>query len=65
MYGFDKLTVLYYAQAAASRKPIAGFDYSIEDMAKFGITNVKAVDGEWDWRSHNDTFNVIRVPVDR
>ena len=28
-----------------------GFDYSLEDMKRFGLTNIVLRDGEWDWRA--------------
>ena len=41
--------------------PIEGFDFSIEDMAKFGVTDVYTIEGEWDWRKYTDCCNVVRM----
>lgn len=42
-------------------QPIAGFDYSISDLGKFGIKNIILIDQEWSWRQYNNRFNVIRA----
>lgn len=31
---------------------LLGFDYDLEDMGRFGVSNIELVDGEWDWREH-------------
>ncbi len=61
-YGED-YTFGDYAHAVFTREPILGFDYSIEDMAKFGVSNIQLVDGEWAWRNYTDCCNVKRVQV--
>lgn len=41
-----------------------GWDYSIEDMKKFGVDNVHEIGGQWDWHRHKPQFKVKRVKVD-
>ncbi|WP_194756571.1 hypothetical protein [Aliidiomarina indica] len=45
--------------------PKQGFDYSLEDMQRFGLSNILLVDEEWNWRKHRPGVRqmVIRVPV--
>lgn len=62
-YGQDK--VGWWDQFAAwlTRRPIQGFDYSVEDMAFFGLASIELLDGRWDWRNENRYNNVLRVSV--
>ncbi|MEX0617778.1 MAG: ATP-dependent Clp protease proteolytic subunit [Pseudohongiellaceae bacterium] len=63
VYGQDKYTFLDYAWAFVRGRKIAGFDYSVDDMEKFGVSKVQLVDDEWNWREYNNS-NVIRVSVE-
>lgn len=45
-------------------KGTVGYDYSIEDMKKFGITNIQLIDNAWEWRKYKSEFYVLRVKVD-
>lgn len=40
---------------------VGGFDYSIDDLQKFGVKNIELIDGEWDWRAYNDSTYVFRA----
>lgn len=43
-----------------------GYDYSIEDMKKFGINNIKLREGKWNWREYKELESnrkVIRYAV--
>ncbi|RUO42191.1 hypothetical protein CWE22_08605 [Pseudidiomarina aestuarii] len=42
-----------------------GYDYSLEDMKRFGLSNIVLIDGEWDWRKYkpNNTKRVLRLAV--
>jgi hypothetical protein len=56
-----------YGQTAAHvvRPPnTAGYDYSIEDMAKFGITNVVEKGGTWRWRELRPEYRSVVFRVD-
>ena len=33
-------------------KQIQGYDYSLADMQRFGLTNIVLLDNEWDWRQY-------------
>jgi hypothetical protein len=41
------------------RRPLQGFDYDLEDLSRMGVSNIRLVDGEWDWRKYRS------VPVRR
>lgn len=41
----------------------AGFDYSVEDMKKFGISHIIEEGGRWDWRRFHSQPVVKRVHV--
>lgn len=45
--------------------PVAGYDYSLEDMERFGLSNIVLIDGEWDWRKYkpNNKKRVLRLAV--
>lgn len=62
VYGHKEFTIWNYLYHYA--KDTSGFDYSIADMNKFGITNILLVDEEWDWRKYHETMSVIRVEVE-
>ncbi|MCH1929932.1 hypothetical protein L9G16_07045 [Shewanella sp. A25] len=38
-----------------------GFDYSVTDLSKFGVSNIVLVDGEWNWRQFNKSAGQIKV----
>lgn len=42
-----------------------GWDYSLEDMNRFGISNIILIDKEWDWRKYrpNKSNKVMRVNI--
>ncbi len=67
IYGFGSASASLweYIRAFFTFKPIIvhGFDYSIEDMEKFGVTNVHLIDGHWNWRKYTDHYNVTRVKL--
>ncbi|MCW9027719.1 MAG: hypothetical protein OQJ80_02200 [Kangiella sp.] len=42
-----------------------GFDYSVEDMKKFGIRNIVLLDDEWDWRKHHEKRDIIKTKIMR
>jgi hypothetical protein len=59
--------VLTYGQTATHverPKTAAGYDYSIEDMAEFGVNNVVEKTGEWRWRELKPEFIPLVVRVD-
>ncbi|AUD79411.1 hypothetical protein CW740_09230 [Kangiella profundi] len=45
-------------------KGTIGYDYSIDDMQKFGLKNIVLLDETWEWRKHHPQHHVIRVKVD-
>lgn len=44
-------------------KPYMGFDYSLEDMVRFGVAGITLVEGNWAWRQHHPRNEVLRVAV--
>lgn len=44
-------------------KDTVGYDYSISDMQRFGLTNIVLLDNTWEWREHHSQHHVIRVEV--
>lgn len=40
-----------------------GYDYSIEDMEKFGLSNIQLIDDSWEWRKYRPHLEVLRVDV--
>lgn len=64
IYGLSRYPFRTYLGAIMTLNPIQGFDFSIEDMAKFGVTNVYAIEGEWNWREYTDCCNVVRMRVE-
>ena len=58
-------SITTYGQAESRLKSPAPYDYSIEDMAKFGVTHVIERRGEWRWRELRPEFQsqVVRIPV--
>ncbi|AOE49332.1 hypothetical protein [Kangiella sediminilitoris] len=61
-YGHKEFTVWNFLYRYF--KETVGFDYSLDDMKKFNITNVKLIDGAWEWRKYNSNYHVIRVEVE-
>ena len=43
-----------------------GWDYSLKDMHRFGITNIILIDEEWNWRKYrpSQSSQVKRFTVD-
>lgn len=64
-YGQFKITFWDYLQNMMG-KGTEGYDYSVADMKKFGLSNIVLLDGEWDWRKYrpNQLGLVKRVKVD-
>lgn len=64
VYGQDRVT-LWDQLASLFGKNTAGYDYSLEDMARFGVTNIVLPDAEWDWRKYRaDKKHLVkRVPL--
>ena len=61
-------SVTTYGQTAkhvVRTRTASGYDYSIEDMQKFGITNILEKDGPWRWRElrPENAFVVDRIEV--
>jgi hypothetical protein len=58
--------ILTYGQTAshAVRGTAAGYDYSIADMAKFGVVNVVEKTGNWRWRELKPEFTSLVVRMD-
>src|SRR4030095_10882396 len=54
-----------YGQIQSERSEAGPFDYSIEDLAKFGVTNIIQKGGAWRWRELRPKFAsaISRVPV--
>lgn len=42
-----------------------GYDYSLEDMKRFGLSNIVLIDGEWNWRNYKPSKkkSVLRLAV--
>jgi hypothetical protein len=61
--GFEQISFWDKLKAFFTQRPIAGFDYSLEDMQRFGIDNVSLLDGEWNWREYSkqNKYTVIRA----
>lgn len=45
-----------------------GYDYSLDDMRRFGLSDIVLIDDEWDWRQyhpdHRDRVNRVTVEED-
>ena len=64
IYGIDKIEQHHFWYASLFNKTMAGFDYSLEDLRKFGITGIILEDKEWDWRRYSSgNAYVVRVKV--
>jgi hypothetical protein len=64
VYGFSRYTFWDRLSLFIPGRQIQGFNYSIEDMEKFGVTDVHLIDGEWNWQINNKDFNVKRAVVE-
>lgn len=51
VYGQNNVT-FWDLVASLFAKSTIGYDYSLDDMARFGITNIVLLDDEWDWRKY-------------
>ncbi|WP_337881304.1 hypothetical protein [Rheinheimera sp.] len=51
VYGQDKFSLWDHFVSMFGQGYI-GYDYSIADLNRFGVTNIVLKDGEWDWRKH-------------
>jgi len=58
-------SITTYGQTESGLEKMVPFDYSIEDMAKFGVTNVIQKGGTWRWRELRPEFQsqIVRMPV--
>lgn len=64
-YGQSKVNLWDYIQNFFGKAPV-GYDYSLADLQKFGVTNIELLDEEWDWRKYRPTrANLVkRIKVD-
>lgn len=51
IYGQDNFTFWDRLASLFGRNTV-GYDYSIADLARFGIKNIVLLDAEWDWRKY-------------
>jgi len=63
IYGLERYPFRVYLGSIMMANPIEGFDFSIEDMAKFGVTDVYPIEGEWNWRKYTNCCNVVRMQL--
>lgn len=56
-YQYPLMLIGLYGQS------VIGFDYSIDDMKKFGIQNFILLDDEWDWRKHHEKRDIIKTKI--
>ncbi|QBL08216.1 hypothetical protein E0Z06_01160 [Rheinheimera sp. D18] len=65
IYGQTKFNFWDYIQNFLGKGAV-GYDYSLADLQKFGLTNIVLLDGEWDWRKYRpDRANLVkRIKVD-
>ena len=61
-WGLNDISFFERLMSLIQFSPIIGFDYSIQDMEKLGVTNIYLKDGEWEWRKYRK-FNVKRVSL--
>jgi hypothetical protein len=64
-YGFSRYAPADLLESFRRGTKIQGFDYSLEDLADFGVSNIELLDGEWDWRRFKPDYFVVRAKVDR
>lgn len=64
-YGQSKVNFWDYIQNFFGKGTV-GYDYSLADLQKFGVTNIVLLDDEWDWRKYrpNRANLVKRIKVD-
>ena len=64
VYGQNNVT-FWDLVASLFGKSTIGYDYSLDDMARFGISNIVLLDDEWDWRKYRTEKKhlVKRVPL--
>lgn len=64
VYGQRNLTLWDQAARIFSHET-SGWDYSVEDMRRFGLSNIILIDEEWNWRKYrpNKSSEVTRVAV--
>jgi hypothetical protein len=64
VYGIEhKYSFWQRFKAKVFKDIIDGFDYSIMDMEKFGITNIHVAGDKWNWRQHTNCCNITRIKV--
>lgn len=62
-YGHKEIKVTFWNFLYHYFNETLGYDYSIDDMKKFGLTNIQLLDGTWEWRKHRPHLEVLRVEV--
>lgn len=64
-YGQSKVNVWDHVKSLFGKGAV-GYDYSLADMQKFGVTNIVLLDDEWDWRTYRPArANMVkRIKVD-
>ncbi|AKE51552.1 hypothetical protein [Kangiella geojedonensis] len=62
-YGHKELKLTFWNFLYHYFNETLGYDYSIEDMKKFGLTNIQLLDGVWEWRKYRPYLEVLRVDV--
>lgn len=65
VYGQSKTSLWDYIQSFFGKGTV-GYDYSLADMKKFGLTNIVVIGDEWNWRRYrpNRKSLVKRIKVD-
>ncbi len=59
--GFSQYKWRNYIKAYVRGLPISGFNYSVDDMKKFGVGNIYFTQDKWNWKKANKEMNVLRV----
>lgn len=62
-YGHRELKVTFWNFLYHYFNETLGYDYSIDGMKKFGLTNIQLLDDTWEWRKHRPHLEVLRVEV--
>ena len=59
--GFYQYKWRDYIKALLTGTVIMGFNYSLEDMNKFNVSNIFLIDGHWDWKKANKCCHILHV----
>lgn len=51
VYGQEYFSFWDALKSLFGKSPV-GFDYALDDLARFGITNIVLLDNEWNWRKY-------------